>query len=275
MGRLYIIGLGLDLTHLGLGALEAIRRADSVYVELYTSRPSPHLVEFIKRVRPDARELTRRDLEELNGEVIFEDLRRGLNTALLVPGDPMIATTHAALAIKARRLGFEVVVINSTSIVCAAISQCGLSPYKLGPIATITYPRLEVYSTRPLEVLIDNLKRGLHTLFLLDVKEDGGLMSVYEAMEVLREVEARMRVDVLKGLAVIYAARIGWESQVIRVSDANHVPDIGEPPHVIIIPGSLNPIEEEYLTYVLNADLDLIRRHKDRVREFSMSREVY
>lgn len=87
-------------------------------------------------------------MENKSGEVIMRKLENGRNAALLVIGDPMIATTHAAIAVIARRRGFNVKIINSVSIVCAVLSQLGLSPYKLGPVATITYPRMGVLSMR-------------------------------------------------------------------------------------------------------------------------------
>ncbi|WP_243678634.1 SAM-dependent methyltransferase [Vulcanisaeta distributa] len=146
---LYIVGLGLSPGNITAEALEIIRSVDDVFLETYTSKGGP--AEFINRlrsIRSDFTQVSREDLENKSGEVIMRKLENGRNAALLVIGDPMIATTHAAIAVIARRRGFNVKIINSVSIVCAVLSQLGLSPYKLGPVATITYPRMGVLSMR-------------------------------------------------------------------------------------------------------------------------------
>ncbi len=259
---LYIVGLGLSPGNITAEALGIIRSVDVVFLEIYTSKGPPEFINHLSSVRNDIIHVSREDLENRNGEVIMRELRNGRDAALLVIGDPMIATTHAAIAVMARRRGFNVKVINSVSIVCAVISQLGLSPYKLGPIATITYPRMGVLSMRAYEVLSENINRGLHTVLLLDIRDDGGFMSAQEAVEILKEMEGIGRLGIVgDDLMVIYAARIGWRDQSIKVSTINEVPDIGDTPHTIVIPGSLNSVEQDYLISVLGASEDLVRRH--------------
>ncbi|MCG2892597.1 MAG: diphthine synthase, partial [Vulcanisaeta sp.] len=65
----------------------------------------------------------------------------------------------------------------------------------------------------------------------------------------------------------IYVARAGWDDQEIAVSTINDVPRLGETPHTLVIPGLLNPVEMDYLVYVLNADRDLVMRHQKWVSE--------
>ena len=259
---LYIVGLGLSPGNITSEALEVIRSVDAVFLETYTSKGPAEFIEYLKRIRSDLTQVSREDLENRNAEVILRKLEGGHNAALLVIGDPMIATTHAAIAVIARKRGFNVKVVNSVSIVCAVLSQLGLSPYKLGPVATITYPRMGVLSTRAYDVLSDNLKRGLHTILLLDIKDNGDFMSAGEAVELLRKMESIGGQGIVNNdLMIIYAARIGWSNQSIRVSTINDVPDIGDTPHTIVIPGLLNPVEQDYLINVLNANANIIHRH--------------
>ncbi|WP_054854766.1 SAM-dependent methyltransferase [Vulcanisaeta sp. JCM 16161] len=147
---LYIVGLGLSPSNITAEALRVIRSVDAVFLETYTSKGPTEFMDYLKSVRGDLIQVSRNDLEDRNGEVIMRKLEGGRNVALLVIGDPMIATTHAAIAVIARRRGFNVRIINSVSIVCAVLSQLGLSPYKLGPVATITYPRMGILSMRPM-----------------------------------------------------------------------------------------------------------------------------
>ncbi len=260
---LYIVGLGLGSGDLTINALNVIRNVDVVFMETYTSKAPRDLIKYVESIRRDIRPVSREDLENRSGDIIMRELANGRNAALLVIGDPMIATTHAAMAVIARRRGFDVKVVNSVSIVCALISQLGLSPYKLGPIATVTYPRMGVLSTRAYDVLSDNLERGLHTILLLDIRDDGGFMSANEAVDILRRLEEERRLGIVnERLLVIYVARLGWVDQRIVVSTINNAPDIGDTPHTIVIPGLLNPVEVDYLVHVLNASKDLVDSHQ-------------
>ncbi|WP_069807990.1 diphthine synthase [Vulcanisaeta thermophila] len=263
---LYIVGVGLGVGHLTREALDIIRSVDHVFLETYTSMHED-INTVISQARGGVRILTRTDLEDRNAEEIIRVLREGRDAALLVIGDPMIATSHASVAYIVRRMGFEVKIVNSVSILCAALSQAGLSPYKLGPVATVTYPRINILSHRAYEVLRDNLSRGLHTLLLLDIKDDGSFMGINEAVELLMRMEGEEGLGIINDdLMGIFMARIGWRNQEVRVSSITKVPSIGDPPHVIIIPGELNPVEMDYLVQVLNADNELIQRHQRLVK---------
>jgi diphthine synthase len=265
---LYLVGLGLGPGDVTIRAINVIKSVGRVFMEAYTSKAPMDLIKYVVSIRPDIEFLSRSDLEDRSGEILMNELGKGIDVALLVIGDPMIATTHAALAVIARRRGFNVKVINSVSIMCAVLSQLGLSPYKVGPIATITYPRMGVLSMRAYEVLSENLRRGLHTIFLLDIRDDGGFMSAGEAVELLKRMEDNGGLGIINNnLLVIYVARAGWDDQEIAVSTINDVPRLGETPHTLVIPGLLNPVEMDYLVYVLNADRDLVMRHQKWVSE--------
>ncbi|WP_243675306.1 diphthine synthase [Vulcanisaeta distributa] len=246
-----------------------MRTADSVFLEVYTSKGPAEFINYLRGIRSDFVLVSREDLEDRNGEVLMRELEKGRDAALLVIGDPMIATTHAAIAVIAKKRGFKVKVINSVSIVCALISQLGLSPYKLGPLATITYPRMGVLSMRAYEVLNENLSRGLHTILLLDIKDGGGFMNVQEAVELLKKMENIGKLGIVSNdLMVIYAARVGWDNQGIKISTVNDVPDMGDTPHTIVIPGLLNPVEQDYLVNILGANEELVRRHTAFISRF-------
>lgn len=264
---LYIVGIGLGIGHLTTEALNVIRNVNYIFMETYTS-----IHEDIKNILNDAKGIiktvNRADLEDRNGEVIINVLKKGYDAALIVIGDPMIATSHTAIAYLVRRMGFNVKIINSVSILCASMSQAGLSPYKVGPVATITYPRLGTLSFRAYEILMDNLTRGLHTLLLLDIRDDGSFMKANEAVELLMKMEKENNKGIVNDkLMGIFLARIGWKTQEIIVSSITKPPDLGEPPHAIIVPGELNPVEQEYLIYVLNADQNLVSNHVSLVKK--------
>ncbi len=268
MGTLYVIGIGLQPGHLSIESMNLIKSSDEVFAELYTSKSVSNLMDELERlmsVRPIL--LGRRDIEDEGGRVLMKALDEGKSVVLLTIGDPLMATTHGAVAVEAARRGHSVRIINSVSIVCAAFSQSGLSPYKMGPTATITHERLGYRSKRHVDVLLDNLSRGLHTLLLLDIDDDGGFMDARRAAELASNDIAERGLNPGE-LLVIYLARIGWSNQTVIASAMNEPPNgLGEPPHALLVPGALNAVEEEFLLNVIRADPNLLEKHKGFTRK--------
>ncbi|WP_291765521.1 diphthine synthase [Caldivirga sp. UBA161] len=268
-GTLYIVGIGLAPGQITQEAIDVLRGVGAVFVEEYTSmfevKPSEYLTKIIGK---PVILVNRRELEEGSGGALIKAIKEHGSAALVTVGDPMLATTHSALLVTAVEMGFRVKVINGISIVCSAVSQAGLSPYKLGPVATVTYERGGVLSRRAYDTLLSNLSNGLHTLLLLDIKDDGGFMSVKEAVEVLTRIEDEVKLGLINDdLAAVFESRVGWVNQVIKVTPVVRPPNLS-PPSVIIVPGLLNPVESEFLKLIHGADDDLLRRHVKQVKLF-------
>ncbi|MDH7564489.1 MAG: diphthine synthase, partial [Candidatus Bathyarchaeota archaeon] len=152
MGEIVFVGLGLhDEAGMSLRGLEEARTADKVFIELYTSL-MPDL--SIKRLEAACGkpiiEATRKELEDENGRVVLDAAKTG-KTVILVPGDPLIATTHVALRIDAAKQGIKTRIVHGASIVSAAIGLSGLHNYKFGKSVTIPFP--ETHSTTPYDVI--------------------------------------------------------------------------------------------------------------------------
>ncbi len=267
MATLYIIGLGIHPELITLRAVEIVRRVRFVFYETYTSPISREsIVEMLRSLcNVDSKsiiELTRRDIEDESCRKIIEVLDSGNDAALLVPGDPMIATTHSAVRVIVGKRGHRVEIVFGVSILCAAISATGLSSYRFGPVSTVTYPRMGVLSERPYEVTRDNLSRNLHTLLLLDIHDSGRYMTIPEAAKILLELEDRRREGVFnENRPIICIARLGSPTShisVTRLKDALRM-DLGEPPHTIIVPARLTPVEAEILRTEFNAPEDILR----------------
>ncbi|MFN7106080.1 MAG: diphthine synthase [Pyrobaculum sp.] len=242
----YLVGLGPGPGFATEKAVQILKEADCVFYEDYTG---PVDISTLSRlVKNVPIRLTRRDLEDDSGRKILECLAEGKTAVLATAGDPMAATAHGALVTSIRARGHRVEIVPGVSIVCSAFSASCLSIYKLGGIATVTYPRLGVYSTRPYELTKQNLERGLHTLLLLDVREDGGLMPPRDAAEILLKLEEREGRRVFtpeREIVVVY--RLGWGGGAVYMSiDEASRGDL-EPPAVFIVPSRLGPVEEECL----------------------------
>lgn len=243
---MYIVGLGPGRGYVTELAVEAIAEADCVFYEDYTGPLDLETLEKKSRTRPIR--LTRRQLEDESGRAVLDCLRQGKKAVLVTAGDPFVATAHASLAAEVKARGYDVVILPGVSIVCAAFSVSCLSVYKLGGVATVTYPRGGVYSTRPYELAELNLSRGLHTLLLLDVRDDGAFMTPAEAARILLELEERTGRGVFTpDRKVVVVHRLGWGGEVYydelsKVAGS----DVGGPA-VLIVPAQLGPVERECL----------------------------
>jgi diphthine synthase len=243
---LRLIGLGLhDEGDLSLKAVEAIRASDRVYLESYTSFFNGSLERLGEICGRPVVPLGRADLEERPQENVLA----GGEVSLLVMGDPLVATTHSDLVLRADRLGIKVGVIHSSSVY-SAVGETGLQPYSFGRTVTIAYPEGKYFPLSPYDGLADNKARGLHTLCLLDVKaEEGRYMSVNEGICLLLRMEGERRRGLFADDTLcVGAARLGGDA-TIRSGAAGRLmaEDFGGPPHVLIVPGKLHYVEEEML----------------------------
>ncbi len=252
-GELVFVGLGLfDEYDISLRGLEEIKKADYVFAEFYTSLMRGFSIENLqKMVRKKILIVSRKTLEEEEGEPILQKAVKG-RVAFLVPGDPLIATTHIDLRIRAERRGIKTWIVHGASIISAVIGLSGLQNYRFGRSVTIPLPEDRFISETPYDVIAENKARSLHTLCFLDIKiDEERFMSIREALEVLLALEDRKKQSIvtLNSLAV-GVARAGAEDVNVRAGYVrnlmNH--DFGAPPHILIFPSeNLHFMEAEAL----------------------------
>jgi diphthine synthase len=257
---LVFIGLGLREDGIPLRGLREAREADTVFAEFYTSLVPGLNIERLEREIGKPITILNREMVEGHPEEFLKAARRG-KVALLVPGDPMVATTHVDLRLRAAKAGIETKVIHSASIASAAPGLAGLQSYRFGPSATVPFP--DNPSTRPYEILAENSRRGLHTLLLLDIRADEGrAMTANEAMEIMLGLEERLRGGAFTpGTLAVVVARAGSEGAVIRADEVGKLRefDFGPPPHVLIVPGKLHFVEAEALKVFAGAPEEVVR----------------
>lgn len=259
MGELIFVGLGLfDEGDISLKGLEAVRGADQVYIELYTSLMGGFSIgRFERFIGRKVTSVSRRVLEDEGGKVILEGAERG-RVVLLVPGDPLIATTHIDLRIRAEKRGIRTRIIHGASILSAAIGLSGLQNYRFGKSVTIPFPYKGRISETPYDVIKENKARELHTLCFLDIRaEEERFMTISEALRILLNLEEKRGEETLtdESLAV-GIARAG--SKDVRVK-ASYVKELlqynfGPAPHTLIIPSErLHFMEAEALINLAGA----------------------
>ncbi len=239
---LYLIGIGIyDEKDISLRGFETLKGCDEVYAEFYTGVHRADLPALAKSIGRKINILTRREIEE-NPDQIFK-AAKNTNTALLIPGDPMVATTHIDLVLRAEKLGIETKVIHSSSIY-TAISEIGIQIYKFGKTTSIVFPTPSYSPKTPYGVLKGNLEQGMHTLFLLDIG-----MTLNEGIRILLEIEKMELKGIFNELSpCVGAAHLGGDS-VIKFGRAKELLDydFGPCPHSLIVPGKLHFMEKEAL----------------------------
>jgi len=266
---LYLIGLGLgDIKDITVKGLEIVKKCDKVYLEHYTSilTVGKHELEtfYGREVILADRELVEQGADQ------FLDESKDLEIAFLVVGDPFGATTHSDLVLRAKEKGVKVSVVHNASIL-SAVGCCGLQLYNFGETVSIPFWTENWRPDSFYNKILDNIKRGQHTLCLLDIKvkeqseenmargrkiyEPPRFMSTQVACQQLLEIVEKItepgsdEPGMTRTSDVVCLARVGTDTQKIVTSsleDAIEV-DMGPPLHSLVIPGHCHFLEQDSL----------------------------
>jgi len=249
-GRLVFVGLGLhDELDVSERGLQEIRTADIIFAESYTSMLSPGSLDRLAAMCGKRIEILDRAAVEDGGRILAECESK--KVALLVAGDPMSATTHVDLRLRAARDAIETSLVHNASVFTVVAGLLGLQHYKFGRTTTLPFPQEGYSPTSPYEVISENLCRGLHTLVLLDIDADNTrYMTVNEGLHLLLDMERRVAKGQLSEETLVCAvARAGSPDCMIRAGIVKELAavDFGPPLHSIVVPGRLHFVEEEAL----------------------------
>ncbi|RZF35677.1 hypothetical protein LSTR_LSTR014370 [Laodelphax striatellus] len=268
---LYIIGLGLgDEKDITCKGLEAVKKADRVYLEEYTSILTVGkraLEAFYER---DDLIVADRELVEQGDEILRD--ADSADVAFLVVGDPFGATTHSDLALRAKNANIRCRIIHNASIM-NAIGCTGLQLYSFGETVSIPFWTETWQPDSFYDKIIGNLSRGLHTLCLLDIKvkeptlesltrkkreyEPPRFMTVNQAAsQLLQIIEQKQSTELstekrLSAESVCIAvSRVGSSDQKMVSTTLKQMTDVemGPPLHSLVIAGTLHPLEQEYIS---------------------------
>ncbi|KUO41530.1 MAG: hypothetical protein AVW06_00905 [Hadesarchaea archaeon DG-33-1] len=257
---LIFIGLGLHGEGISLLGLREAQKADIVYAELYTSLVVGLDLKGLEQEIGKPVQVVYRETVEQRPDDILNAAKVG-KVAFLVPGDPMVATTHVDLRLRAARAGIQTKIVHGASIGSAAAGLAGLQSYKFGRSATVSFP--DNPSQVPYETLVENRERGLHTLLLLDIRaKEGRAMLSSEAIEIMLGLEKKLPKNAFTPdtLAVV-VARAGSDDAIVKADKVGRLQklDFGPPPHVLIVPGKLHFVEAEALKVFADASEDMVQ----------------
>ena len=244
---LTFIGLGLfDESDVSVRGLDAIKSADTVFLEVYTSVLTGATIERLeacygKKITP----LYREDVE-IHADKILDAAEFG-NAVFLTAGDSMIATTHSDLRIRAANRNIQTKIIHGASITTAVCGLSGLQNYRFGKSVSVPFPYGKWFPMTPIEVISANLKENLHTLVFLDIQKDKErYMKISEAIDLLEEQARRAGAAIPLYVGI---ARAGSPDPAVHAGSAEEMKsfDFGSPLHILIVPAQLHDIEREYL----------------------------
>jgi diphthine synthase len=252
---LTFVGLGLyDERSVTIEGRDAIRAADRVFAEFYTSRLVGTDLERLETYHDTDIEVRDRAGIEQDPEPILE--AAGSNDVVfLTAGDTMVSTTHTDLRIRADERGIDTRIVHGTTAQTAAGSLTGLQNYRFGKATTLPFEKAHGGDGVPDSVvatIADNRERDLHTLVYLDIKvddphwdeSDDTYMTADQAAELLG-VEFPDRLGVV-------VARAGSPEPLVVADTLSNLAkrDFGDPLHLLVIPAELHPIEDEALSAI-------------------------
>jgi diphthine synthase len=193
---LILIGIGLGgINGMTVEALNAAKSADLRRYEAYTALwKESDIVELESEIG----KITKIMRPEIEDPKELFTLAAEKEVALLIVGDPLQATTHVDLQLRAVEAGISCKTVHGISITSVVTGAIGLSNYRFGRQTTLTYPYQGWVATSPLEVIAFNRIQGLHTLVLLDLDPTGegsgkqNPMQPKDAANVIRQISAKL-----------------------------------------------------------------------------------
>ena len=266
---LYFIGLGLEQSP-SLKASRILRECEHVYYESYTSPVvNEEIMSELGRLTDSGViESVKREFVE-DGRKILESARSS-TIALLCSGDPMVATTHQELRMRAITQGIQTRIIHASSVVSAVGGELGLHSYSFGRIVTMTREPMQytAYTT-----IFRNLLYGLHTTVLLEWDEASNFfLNPGSAVRSLLDAERDLHYGIFADeTLLLIASRIGTENARINALSFGELESaqLGEPPHVLVIPGRLHFTEREALGALVGKNPELFQDNSARVTKVS------
>ncbi|WP_135829257.1 diphthine synthase [Halorussus halobius] len=253
---LTFIGLGLyDERSITVEGRDALRSADRVFAEFYTSRLLGASVADLESHHGVDIEVRDRAGVERDPEAILGAAEDG-DAAFLTAGDTMISTTHVDLRLRAESRGIDTRVVHAPTAESAASGLTGLQNYRFGKATTLPFDYAHGAEGVPASVtdaLDGNRERGLHTLVYLDIKaERDEYMTADHA--------AGLLADDYEDVLAVVVARAGSPEPLVVADRLSALADrdFGDPLHLLVVPGDLHHVEADALRALADSPEELV-----------------
>jgi diphthine synthase len=245
---LYLIGLGLNEKSMSVEAIEALSKCSVVYLENYTA-DFPYNIENLEnqlKIKNKIIKLGRKEIENESDKLVKE--AKNKNTALLVYGSPLFATTHLSLINDCKKNKVKIKIIFNASVF-DAVASCGLELYKFGKITSmpkwINENGKKYEPDSFMDIVKENLSIKAYTLILCDIG-----LSFKDAAEQLKKAANNKKLN-LESRKIVVCSCLGSDNEKIFYGFTDEIlKKFGEKiknPFCIIIPGELHFMEREFL----------------------------
>ncbi len=263
---LYLVGLNHE--YITQKAVEYIKSSDLIIIDSYTMPNTDKIISDILDIAKEKKVIiaNRKMLEDESSDIL--DIAKEKKVSIIIPGDPLIATTHASIVIDAKIKNIETEIINGVSGICMAKSLSGLQYYKYGKTLTIPGPWRNVKAFSLLFNLYANLCIKAHTLLLFDIDDNKKTLKVSQGIKTILDLNNELKL--YNNLENLLGVLIHAGDKNIFIGDSlkNLLSDINiEEPYSLIIPSNLHSEEENYLKYVLGIKSDALEKHKRFIKE--------
>ncbi len=241
---LSLISVGLaNAEDMSLAAINEAKKCKKLYLETYTNKGAS-LQALQKLLKKKIIPLKRSAMEDDSEKLVLEAKKNSVG--ILIYGHALAATTHVGLLQECRERKVKYTVIHGSSIL-TAVSVTGLTLYTFGKTTSI--PFLNEHVKEPYNAYKLNKSVGLHTLFLLDLK-DGTYMSAQQAIDYLYRVETESKDGLITdNTYAVICAGLGSKKETIMSGNLKDLrtKKLSVYPQVLIIPGKMQFYEEDYL----------------------------
>ncbi|WP_134671960.1 diphthine synthase [Halorussus marinus] len=253
---LTFVGLGLyDERSITVEGRDAVRSADRVFAEFYTSRLLGATVEDLESYHGVDIDVRDRAGVERDPEPVLRAAEDG-DAVFLTAGDTMISTTHVDLRLRAEDRGIDTRIVHAPTAESAASGLTGLQNYRFGKATTLPFEYAHGADGLPASVtdtIDDNRERGLHTLVYLDIKADR------EEYMTADHAAGLLAAEYGDALGVV-VARAGSPEPLVAADRLSALADreFGDPLHLLVVPGDLHHIEADALGTLAGAPEELL-----------------
>ncbi len=246
---LYLVGLGLcDEKDISIRGIEVLKNTEKIFIDHYTHIISDETIQNLEKLIN--KKILRLERAELEDERVILENAQSKSVALIVGGDPLIATTHTSLILSCIKSEIPYKIIHSSSIYSAAIGESGLQTYKFGKAVTLVFWEDNYKPTSPYEIIYENKQRGLHSIVFIDLHGQKP-MDIQTACKILRQMEEKQNKKMINDdFELIILSRLGYEDKKIVYGKLKDIENKGaeiKSPFIIIVPGNLHFLEKEWL----------------------------
>lgn len=243
----YLVGSGLwKGDDISVRGMNICKKCSKVYLDRYTRAFEQKEFDILEEIiEKKIIKLERKELEET---LTFLKESETQDVCLIVPGDPLIATTHVTIIEECKKRNIQFEIVHGSSIFTALPGECGLMTYKIGGSCTIPMREKRIVPYSIYDKILENRKRGYHTLVFLDTTPEKE-MEMSEAMDIMQEIEKEKNEKLFDDESkIVVGACMGSEKQRLIYEKIGELKKMNfEKPCTLIVTGKLHFSEEEFL----------------------------